>query len=352
MGRSPCCDERGVKKGPWTQEEDEKLIDYIKNNGHGSWRHLPRSAGLNRCGKSCRLRWTNYLRPDIKRGKFTEEEEALIIHLHSMLGNKWSLISTKLPGRTDNEIKNYWNTHLKKKLLLMGIDPVTHRRRPDLELLTNLPNLISSSNSTGRVLTNSWDINAFQLQSDVVQLAQVQIMQSLLHALMASSPSSSSNSNGHPHLNLNTLLGSSLAPLRNVNNILEVNRQLEAFLNGSTAPVAGIPQMAGNYDPPQDQKVGSETKIDGINVGKLQVMLNPNTIHEINAAAEATSVPSLVPASPEIDTTLFDHHFFSSNEISAANSAISPPFHPCPESDAQRLTDPDAFDLGWEDILE
>jgi transcription factor MYB, plant len=90
MGKAPCCDhEVGVKKGPWTPEEDKLLKDYIQKNGHGSWRQLPKSAGLNRCGKSCRLRWTNYLRPDIKRGCFTEEEEKLIIHLHSVLGNKY-----------------------------------------------------------------------------------------------------------------------------------------------------------------------------------------------------------------------------------------------------------------------
>ncbi|CAA6669647.1 unnamed protein product [Spirodela intermedia] len=128
MGRSPCCEEEGLKKGPWTPEEDKKLVEYIQNHGHGSWRALPKSAGLNRCGKSCRLRWTNYLRPDIRRGKFSDEEERLIINLHSALGNKWSAIAARLPGRTDNEIKNYWNTHLKKKLLHMGIDPLTHAR--------------------------------------------------------------------------------------------------------------------------------------------------------------------------------------------------------------------------------
>lgn len=88
MVRAPCCEKMGLKKGPWTPEEDKKLVDYIQEHGHGSWRNLPTNAGLNRCGKSCRLRWTNYLRPDIKRGKFTEEEEQLIIHLHSILGNK------------------------------------------------------------------------------------------------------------------------------------------------------------------------------------------------------------------------------------------------------------------------
>lgn len=89
MGRTPCCDKSGLKRGPWTADEDELLVNYInKNKGHGSWRALPKLAGLLRCGKSCRLRWTNYLRPDIKRGPFTEEEEKLIIQLHGMLGNR------------------------------------------------------------------------------------------------------------------------------------------------------------------------------------------------------------------------------------------------------------------------
>ncbi|KAJ0244649.1 Transcription factor MYB106 [Hirschfeldia incana] len=129
MGRSPCCDKAGLKKGPWTPEEDQKLLAYIEEHGHGSWRSLPEKAGLQRCGKSCRLRWTNYLRPDIKRGKFTVQEEQTIIQLHALLGNRWSAIATHLAKRTDNEIKNYWNTHLKKRLVKMGIDPVTHKHK-------------------------------------------------------------------------------------------------------------------------------------------------------------------------------------------------------------------------------
>ncbi|KAK9743289.1 hypothetical protein RND81_03G229600 [Saponaria officinalis] len=127
MGRSPCCEKAHTNKGAWTKDEDQRLIDYIRVHGEGCWRSLPKSAGLLRCGKSCRLRWINYLRPDLKRGNFTEEEDELIIKLHSLLGNKWSLIAGRLPGRTDNEIKNYWNTHIKRKLISRGVDPQTHR---------------------------------------------------------------------------------------------------------------------------------------------------------------------------------------------------------------------------------
>ncbi|KAK6920900.1 SANT/Myb domain [Dillenia turbinata] len=138
MGRSPRCDAEGLKRGPWTPEEDEKLLAYIQKHGHGSWRSFPPKAGLQRCGKSCRLRWINYLRPDIKRGGFSLQEDQTIIQLHALLGNRWSVIAAHLPKRTDNEIKNYWNTHIKKVLNKRGIDPVTHKlRSPTVLTLAN-----------------------------------------------------------------------------------------------------------------------------------------------------------------------------------------------------------------------
>ncbi|GAB2219150.1 hypothetical protein Droror1_Dr00006780 [Drosera rotundifolia] len=118
MGRAPCCDKANVKKGPWAPEEDAKLKAYIEEYGTGgNWIALPQKIGLKRCGKSCRLRWLNYLRPNIKHGGFTEEEDNIICSLYISIGSRWSIIAAQLPGRTDNDIKNYWNTKLKKKLL-------------------------------------------------------------------------------------------------------------------------------------------------------------------------------------------------------------------------------------------
>ncbi|XP_020537194.1 transcription factor RAX3 isoform X2 [Jatropha curcas] len=118
MGRAPCCDKANVKKGPWSPEEDARLKEYIEQNGTGgNWIALPSKIGLKRCGKSCRLRWLNYLRPNIKHGGFSEEEDNIICSLYINIGSRWSIIAAQLPGRTDNDIKNYWNTRLKKKLL-------------------------------------------------------------------------------------------------------------------------------------------------------------------------------------------------------------------------------------------
>ncbi|KAF8106273.1 hypothetical protein N665_0145s0083 [Sinapis alba] len=126
MGRKPCCEKVGLKRGPWTIEEDHRLMNFILNNGIHCWRIVPKLSGLLRCGKSCRLRWINYLRPDLKRGGFTDAEEDRVIELHSQLGNRWSKIASHFPGRTDNEIKNHWNTKIKKKMKHLGLDPATH----------------------------------------------------------------------------------------------------------------------------------------------------------------------------------------------------------------------------------
>ncbi|KAH7662049.1 Transcription factor Myb domain-containing protein [Dioscorea alata] len=106
--------DQGLRKGPWTREEDVVLAEYVKKHGQGNWNAVQHHTKLPRCGKSCRLRWSNHLRPNLKKCPFTLDEENLIILLHARLGNKWARMATQLPGRTDNEIKNYWNTRVKR----------------------------------------------------------------------------------------------------------------------------------------------------------------------------------------------------------------------------------------------
>nr|KYP39114.1 Myb-related protein Zm1 [Cajanus cajan] len=176
-GRAPCCDKSQVKRGPWSPSEDLKLIAFIQKYGHENWRALPKQAGLLRCGKSCRLRWINYLRPDVKRGSFTLEEEETIIRLHKALGNKWSKIASRLPGRTDNEIKNVWNTHLKKRSVAKkSLNSSADESKPDSSITSSFssssesffsnerPNspktttLVSLSSIESNIATSSQDV--------------------------------------------------------------------------------------------------------------------------------------------------------------------------------------------------
>lgn len=152
MGRSPCCDKANVKKGPWSPEEDAKLKEYIEKHGTGgNWITLPKKVGLTRCGKSCRLRWLNYLRPNIKHGEFSDSEDKIICTLFASIGSRWSIIASKLEGRTDNDVKNYWNTKLKKKI--MSMNHSVEMKPQQVTLLSILQNSTKSSPSLS--FTNS-----------------------------------------------------------------------------------------------------------------------------------------------------------------------------------------------------
>ncbi|KAL8061411.1 hypothetical protein ABFX02_02G084800 [Erythranthe guttata] len=171
MGRHSCCYKQKLRKGLWSPEEDEKLIQHITKYGHGCWSSVPKLAGLQRCGKSCRLRWINYLRPDLKRGTFSQDEENLIVELHAVLGNRWSQIAAQLPGRTDNEIKNLWNSSIKKKLRQKGIDPNTHKPLSDVDLLVNddkPPSVTANSNNEKTSEANSSEFSDNNISNNLV----------------------------------------------------------------------------------------------------------------------------------------------------------------------------------------
>ncbi|KAF3788351.1 Transcription factor [Nymphaea thermarum] len=138
-----------LKKGPWTSSEDAILVAYVKKHGEGNWNAVQKNSGLSRCGKSCRLRWANHLRPNLKKGAFSPEEERLILELHAKLGNKWARMAAQLPGRTDNEIKNYWNTRIKRRLRAgLPLYP------PDIQRhLSTQPSLTSPSAANNATVT-------------------------------------------------------------------------------------------------------------------------------------------------------------------------------------------------------
>ncbi|NP_001311565.1 transcription factor RAX2-like [Capsicum annuum] len=148
MGRAPCCDKANVKRGPWSPDEDAKLKDFIHKFGTaGNWIALPQKAGLRRCGKSCRLRWLNYLRPNIKHGDFSDEEDRITCTLYANIGSRWSIIAAQLPGRTDNDIKNYWNTKLKKKLMGLII-PNNNNNNNFINIQKKSPHFLSTTTTT------------------------------------------------------------------------------------------------------------------------------------------------------------------------------------------------------------
>ncbi|CAO2818662.1 unnamed protein product [Amaranthus hypochondriacus] len=147
MVRSSCCDKLNAKKGGWVHEKDATNFSYPSKHVISNWSPVPRKIGPKRCGKNCRVKWSkNYVKPDLSHEGFTQHEEELIIKLHAAVGSRWGLIAHQLPGRTENDIKNHWNTKLRKKLTEMGIDPITHK--PFSQILADYGNIGGISRSS------------------------------------------------------------------------------------------------------------------------------------------------------------------------------------------------------------
>ncbi|XP_021734079.1 transcription factor MYB35-like [Chenopodium quinoa] len=150
----PCCDKLNARKGAWGEAKDGTTFAYVSKQGTTNWNSVPRKTGTKRCGKNCRIRWNNnnYTRSDLHDEGFTQQEEELIIKLHAAVGSRWGLIAHQLPGRTENDIKNHWNTKLRKKLTEMGIDPITHK--PFSQILADYGNIggVSRSSDTPKYI--------------------------------------------------------------------------------------------------------------------------------------------------------------------------------------------------------
>ncbi|XP_043715569.1 transcription factor MYB62-like [Telopea speciosissima] len=170
-----------LRRGPWTLEEDTLLIHYISHHGEGRWNLLARCSGLKRTGKSCRLRWLNYLKPDVKRGNLTPEEQLVILELHSKWGNRWSKIAQHLPGRTDNEIKNYWRTRVQKQARHLKIDENSTRFRDAIRCFW-MPRLLQKMeeealSSSSAMETQSSDPPMSQLLNQALQASPTPLEQ-------------------------------------------------------------------------------------------------------------------------------------------------------------------------------
>ncbi|KAE8714244.1 Transcription factor MYB57 [Hibiscus syriacus] len=176
VGSSEEEEQMDLVRGPWTVEEDCQLINYIAIHGEGRWNSLARSAGLKRTGKSCRLRWLNYLRPDIRRGNITLEEQLLILELHSRWGNRWSKIAQHLPGRTDNEIKNYWRTRVQKHAKQLKCD-VNSKQFKDTMRYLWMPRLVeriqAATTTDNRTAENSSTATAASSDSIEAQVSDL-----------------------------------------------------------------------------------------------------------------------------------------------------------------------------------
>ncbi|GAB4861958.1 hypothetical protein Ancab_037213 [Ancistrocladus abbreviatus] len=185
--------ETSIRKGPWKAEEDEVLINHVKKYGPRDWSSIRSKGLLQRTGKSCRLRWVNKLRPNLKKYssflspfssisppiwdgcKFSAEEERIVIELQAQFGNKWAKIATHLPGRTDNDVKNFWSSRQKRlaRILQSHTPSSTRSQKTRKEIFSTLETPRDSSMVEGESSSKALSGSSSYIEDNNMEMTKV-----------------------------------------------------------------------------------------------------------------------------------------------------------------------------------
>uniref|UniRef100_A0A7N0UAR7 Uncharacterized protein n=1 Tax=Kalanchoe fedtschenkoi TaxID=63787 RepID=A0A7N0UAR7_KALFE len=249
-----------LRRGPWTAEEDHTLMSYIAKHGEGRWNSLARCAGLKRTGKSCRLRWLNYLRPDVRRGNITLEEQLLILELHSRWGNRWSKIAQHLPGRTDNEIKNYWRTRVQKHAKQLKCD-VNSKQFQDTMRYLWMPRLVERIQAANGAASSA-QINPHNPLNHTLSNLTNPILHH--HPDMIMPPAASAPPRSHHHFTNSSYVGS------------ENSSTTAASSDSFGAQVSPVSDMSENYYMPASYNLNNNVAyFNGGQIGYSDSLISP-----------------------------------------------------------------------------
>ncbi|XP_028775896.1 transcription factor DUO1-like [Neltuma alba] len=192
-------DQGPIRKGPWKAEEDEVLLSHVNKYGPRDWSSIRSKGLLQRTGKSCRLRWVNKLRPNLKSGcKFSLEEERVVIELQAQFGNRWAKIASYLPGRTDNDVKNFWSSRRKRIARILHSSPPSsksYKNKNEVPSFHNVSPLEARKFSSSSVEESSSKAHQPRSSSFTTENSEVIKMVPLQDLMNSTNPSSSDTVN-------------------------------------------------------------------------------------------------------------------------------------------------------------